>query len=67
MIEALKCTQCFANIDTSNHRNGVVSCEYCGTYHFISDDWYKRFQKLPEQTQDNSFLNWTGSSYLRIR
>ncbi len=71
MIEALKCTQCSANIDMSKHINGVVSCEYCGTYHFISDDWYKRFQKLPERTKDNSFRwssgsMWVSSSRVRL-
>lgn len=65
MIESLKCTQCLASIDMSKHINGVGRCEYCGTYHFISDDWYKRFQKLPKQTQDNSF-QWSGSSQSQL-
>lgn len=67
MLEVLKCTQCFANIDTSKHINGVVSCEYCGTYHFISDDWYKKFQKLPKPQKDRSTRNWGGSSAAWIR
>lgn len=65
MIQELKCTQCFAGIDISNHVNGVVSCEYCGTRHFISDDWYERFTRLPERQKDYtvSSRGWAGSSY----